>query len=63
MIKKFVDTEEKNMDKDSSDALDVPDRLTGSVEAPEDWAVQHDHYLYGTPKSLAATNLKAELQR
>jgi hypothetical protein len=25
--------------------------LTGSVEAPEDWALQHDHYLYGVPKS------------
>ena len=23
---------------------------TGSVEAPPDWAEQHDHYLYGTPK-------------
>ena len=24
--------------------------LTGSVEAPQDWASEHDHYLYGTPK-------------
>lgn len=22
----------------------------GSVEMPEDWAKEHDHYLYGTPK-------------
>ena len=22
----------------------------GAVDAPEDWAVEHDHYLYGTPK-------------
>ena len=21
-----------------------------AVEAPDDWAAQHDHYLYGTPK-------------
>jgi hypothetical protein len=28
-------------------ALDVLDKLTGTVEAPEDWAVNHDHYLYG----------------
>jgi len=23
---------------------------TGLVEGPEDWAAQHDHYLYGAPK-------------
>ncbi|MEL6489601.1 MAG: hypothetical protein AAFV85_08965 [Cyanobacteria bacterium J06634_6] len=22
----------------------------GSVDMPEDWAKEHDHYLYGTPK-------------
>jgi hypothetical protein len=22
----------------------------GTVEAPSDWATEHDHYLYGTPK-------------
>lgn len=25
--------------------------LAGSVDAPGDWAREHDHYLYGTPKS------------
>jgi hypothetical protein len=24
--------------------------LTGTLEAPADWAGEHDHYLYGTPK-------------
>lgn len=24
--------------------------LTGSVEAPADWATEHNHYLYGIPK-------------
>jgi hypothetical protein len=24
--------------------------LAGTVEGPEDWAKNHDHYLYGTPK-------------
>ena len=24
--------------------------LIGSIEGPEDWAREHDHYLYGTPK-------------
>ena len=23
---------------------------TGLVEGPEDWAANHDHYLYGAPK-------------
>ncbi|QYO67463.1 hypothetical protein [Leptolyngbya sp. 7M] len=22
----------------------------GSIEMPEDWSKEHDHYLYGTPK-------------
>ena len=52
-LQKFVDTEEKNTDTDSSDAFDVLEKLTGTVEAPEDWAVQHDHYLYGTPRKEA----------
>ncbi|OQY58851.1 MAG: hypothetical protein B6245_09660 [Desulfobacteraceae bacterium 4572_88] len=49
-IRKFIDAEEKNTDTDSPDALDVLDRLTGTVEAPENWAILHDHYLYGTPR-------------
>ena len=27
-------------------SLDILDKLTGTVEAPEDWVVNHDHYLY-----------------
>ena len=29
---------------------DLLDTLAGSVAAPADWAQEHDHYLYGTPK-------------
>jgi hypothetical protein len=32
------------------DAFAVLESLTGSIEAPADWAAEHDHYLYGTPK-------------
>jgi hypothetical protein len=32
------------------DALSVLESLAGSIIAPADWATQHDHYLYGTPK-------------
>ena len=31
-------------------AWDVLAKLAGTVEGPPDWAAQHDHYLYGTPK-------------
>ena len=32
------------------DAWEVLEALTGTCEAPTDWASEHDHYLYGTPK-------------
>jgi hypothetical protein len=25
--------------------------LIGSIELPEDWSAEHDHFLYGSPKS------------
>ncbi|HYH79877.1 MAG TPA: hypothetical protein VEX86_08765 [Longimicrobium sp.] len=34
----------------SVDAFAVLESLTGSIDAPADWAAEHDHYLYGTPK-------------
>ncbi len=34
----------------AGDAWDVLDEHLGAVEAPDDWAAEHDHYLYGTPK-------------
>lgn len=34
----------------TSNAWDVLESLTGTVEAPTDWSAEHDHYLYGTPK-------------
>jgi hypothetical protein len=41
--KEGVKTAQKN-------AWDVLETLVGSVEAPNDWSIQHDHYLYGIPK-------------
>jgi hypothetical protein len=32
------------------DAWEMLEALTGSVDAPEDWATEHDHYFYGTSK-------------
>ncbi|MEL6383702.1 MAG: hypothetical protein AAFQ89_14850 [Cyanobacteria bacterium J06626_18] len=31
-------------------AWDVLREHAGTVSAPEDWSIEHDHYLYGTPK-------------
>uniref|UniRef100_A0A1D9GBW9 SbsA Ig-like domain-containing protein n=1 Tax=Moorena producens (strain JHB) TaxID=1454205 RepID=A0A1D9GBW9_MOOP1 len=35
----------------SQNAWDVLEGFAGTVEAPSDWAMEHDHYLYGTPCS------------
>jgi hypothetical protein len=32
------------------DAWDLLESMIGTVKAPPDWSVEHDHYLYGTPK-------------
>lgn len=49
-MEKRLNDEEKNTDEYPSDVFDVLNRLTGSVEAPYDWAANHDHYLHGTPR-------------
>jgi len=33
-----------------SDAWDLLQQMAGTVEAPPDWSLNHDHYLYGTSK-------------
>jgi hypothetical protein len=33
-----------------ADAWDVLEQLAGTIDGPVDWASEHDHYLYGTPK-------------
>ena len=46
----FVLTLRQEHLQEFSNAWDVLESLTGSVEAPADWSSEHDHYLYGTPK-------------
>lgn len=41
---------ERGLSAGTGDAWDVLEQLAGSVEAPEDWSAEHNHYLYGTPK-------------
>ena len=38
-------------ERDEPDLWDVLSELAGTVEGPQVWSEQHDHYLYGTPKS------------
>ena len=35
---------------DSENAWDTLEAMIGTQQQPEDWAAEHDHYLYGTPK-------------
>ncbi len=49
---RYVVTVEREIQEvESQSAWDVLEKLVGSVDAPEDWAVEHDHYLYGTSKT------------
>lgn len=46
----LITIQEMPVSATAQDAWDILTELTGSVEAPADWAAEHDHYLYGTPK-------------
>ncbi len=53
--KKFENFFQAHSTTTSNDGWEVIESLIGTVEAPRDWAIQHDHYLYGTPKSSQET--------
>jgi hypothetical protein len=53
-VLKFVVTLRQQHLQTSSNAWEVLESLTGTVEAPADWSAEHDHYLYGTPKRQEA---------
>lgn len=36
--------------EEEGDAWDLLEALAGTIDAPSDWAAEHDHYLYGMPK-------------
>ncbi len=46
----FVLTLRQEYLQTSTNAWDVLESLTGTIDAPTDWSSEHDHYLYGTPK-------------
>jgi len=38
------------------DAWETLEQLAGTVQGPDDWAAEHDHYLYGTPKRVQGSD-------
>ena len=51
-LQTYLKTKKSEPDKNNSeqDAWDVLESMTGTIEAPSDWSINHDHYLYGIPK-------------
>lgn len=47
------DAEEVRKDLSAWDTLE---HLIGAVVGPSDWAAEHDHYLYSTPKRQATSH-------
>ncbi len=47
---RYMITVEKELGMESPTAWEVLEGLTGMLEGPKDWAAEHDHYLYGSPK-------------
>jgi hypothetical protein len=41
-------------DTKSEGVWDVLDSFSGTIEGPEDWSLEHDHYLYGSPRKKDA---------
>jgi hypothetical protein len=37
---------------------DTLNKFAGSIQAPSDWSLEHDHYLYGTPKRTSKADEK-----
>jgi len=46
----MLTVEQEVPESGAQSAWDTLGELAGTIEGPEDWAAEHDHYLYGTPK-------------
>jgi hypothetical protein len=60
-IQSLIEDEVKNATSDT--AWDVLERLQGSVNGPTDWSVEHDHYLYGSPKRFSKASARYTYKR
>lgn len=49
--------EQETAESEPRSAWDVLESLTGTIEGPEDWAAEPDHYLYGMPKGRRGPNV------
>ena len=47
---RYVVTIERKEAVGKQSLLDVLREFSGTVEGPEDWSEEHDHYIYGVPK-------------
>ncbi|MDI6884759.1 MAG: hypothetical protein QMD22_00120 [archaeon] len=47
---RYLVTIERKEERNEQSLWDVLSTLSGTVEGPEDWSEEHDHYVYGTPK-------------
>ena len=45
-----ITIEDDTPSSSARDAWDVLESLAGSIVAPSDWSLEHDHYLSGSPK-------------
>jgi len=48
---RYIVTIERDERVEEDNLWDVLEELAGTVDGPEDWSEEHDHYIYGTPKS------------
>jgi hypothetical protein len=55
-VRYVVTVEQEAAATEGESAWDILARLAGTVEGPTDWAAEHDHYLYGTPKRRGRVN-------
>lgn len=46
----------QELPESSGDAWDILEAMMGTVDAPQDWSSEHDHYLYGTSKKANPDN-------
>jgi hypothetical protein len=47
---RYVVTIQPQPETATGNAWDVLRRYAGTIDAPSDWSMEHDHYLYSTPK-------------
>jgi len=47
---RYIITIERDERVEGDSLWDVLSKLAGTIEGPQDWSEEHDHYLYGTPE-------------